>query len=298
MQLKDIDCPICGRDAGYRVKYPQQIYKQDLDFTARKTPRHSHFRMVECLKCGLVYSSPIFPEENILQFYRESDFLDEQQLQHMAQDYLEHFRSALNIFGKATRLLEIGCGNGFFLKELERYNISEIIGVEPSKTAVKRASPGVRSYIINDNFHEKLFDKEYFDMVCIFQVIDHVVDLNYFLKNIHRVLRKGGIFLSINHNIRSWFPKLLGKKSTMYDIEHIHLFDLSTMTKILEKHNFEPLVVKNIKTSYCLDYVIKMFPLLPNKMKENLLSVLSSRSINNFCFQVSIGNMVAISKRV
>jgi SAM-dependent methyltransferase len=299
MRLKKIDCVICDGDAGYRVKYPQQINEQvDVDFTARKPPRHSHFRIVECLTCGLVYSSPIFPEEKIIELYRESDFLDEIQLQNMVQDYVENFKKAIDIFGQPDRLLEIGCGNGFFLRELEnKYGISEIVGVEPGKAAVAKAAPELRARIINDVFHEGLFDQEYFDMVCIFQIMDHVVDPNRFLGNIYRVLRKGGLLLSINHNVRSWFPKLFGRKCPMFDIEHIYLFDLSTMRKILQKHHFNPLVVNNIRSGYCLRYAVKMLP-FPALMKEYLLSFIKmSRSLDDFRFRASAGNMLAIAKK-
>ena len=70
-------------------------------------------------------------------------------------------------------MLEIGCGNGFFLKEALAQGYTSVKGVEPSVKAVSMADRGIAKHIICDIMRPGLFEKEQFDAVCMFQVLDH-----------------------------------------------------------------------------------------------------------------------------
>ena len=294
--MQELPCAICGDSVAYKIKYRQHLNDDEVDFAARKTPRHVHFRIVECTRCGLIYSSPIYSEGKIIQLYRESRFIEEVQLHNMLRDYLEHFQSALKLLDRAERMLEIGCSSGFFLNAAKKHGIPIVMGVEPGIDALGKASPEIRPCIVNDVFHKGLFEEEYFDIVCVFQVMDHIVDPNVFLQNIYRVLRRGGILLTINHNVRSWLPKVLGRYCPMYDIEHIYLFDLSTMRKILEKHQFETVVIRNITSSYGLLYALKMFPMV-SSFKDVLKRLVELKQFQSFRIRLHAGNMLSIARK-
>jgi SAM-dependent methyltransferase len=285
-------CAICGPEARSRVKFPANLPGGRIDFAARKTPQHHHFQVNECLSCGLIYSSPIFPADQIEHLYRESRFISEPQLDNMLADYVDLLKGCLKQSRQADSLLEIGCSSGFFLKAASALGIREIAGVEPGEEACRQADPAVRNHIHHAFFTESLFPENHFDIVCCFQVLDHLLDPLDTLRNIFRVLKPGGLFLTVNHNIRSWMPRLLGEKCPMYDIEHIYLFAPSTMKLILEKAGFEILMNRNITNSYTLGYAAKMLP-LPERVRGWFMAMGADHST----VRLPAGNMAAVASK-
>lgn len=98
------------------------------------------------------------------------------------------------------RILEIGCGTGGFLEKLKSSNIS-YCGLELNKKAIKEAqSKGLRVYdeLVND--HAKKFS-EYYDVVCSFQVLEHIFEVREFIADQLKCLKKGGrLIISVPNN--------------------------------------------------------------------------------------------------
>ena len=64
--MEAIQCPNCGPNNAFSVRYPERFDSSLLKFTPRKTPEHMHFRVVQCASCGLIYSNPILPQDEII----------------------------------------------------------------------------------------------------------------------------------------------------------------------------------------------------------------------------------------
>ena len=80
--------------------------------------------------------------------------------------------------GPNQRLLDIGCGDGYFLK---RSNCEECIGLD------KR---------LGDEVTDTLdFPANHFDYVTMLAVIEHIIDPLILMKEVHRVLKPGGRFI-------------------------------------------------------------------------------------------------------
>ena len=52
IKLIKIDCPICGINTPYDIKYEANFKLDSLDFAAKKTSKHMYFRNVKCKKCN------------------------------------------------------------------------------------------------------------------------------------------------------------------------------------------------------------------------------------------------------
>jgi SAM-dependent methyltransferase len=293
---KEMHCAICGPQTPARLLMPANFSANDLNFAARKVPLGAHFTIVSCEKCGLVYSNPIMSEDRMIQLYRDMEFIDELQLQNMRNDYLKEFKAAVPHPEKCGALLEIGCSSGFFLKAARNLGVKKVVGVEPSKNSIAAAPEEIRGCIINDTFRAGLFEPESFDIVCFFQVFDHIIDPNALLVDIKRVLRPGGLVIAIHHNIRSLFARCLGAKSPMYDVEHIYLFDLKTSAALFQKHGFHVVRTANVTNQYALAYAVKMFP-FPMFMKNALTKMLSAVRMSNFTVPAPAGNMISIAQK-
>lgn len=294
--MHELRCAVCQSDS-YRVRYPERIPPAAvLNFSARRNPQKHHARIVECTRCGLVYSNPYFDEDVLKSLYRAAAYIDELQLDNMAADYLREFVRSTNGLDASAKILEIGCANGFFLERLRLAGFPSVYGVEPGKDAVEKASVDMRSRIVNDFFRLDDFRDESFDVVCCFQILDHISDPNTFLRGIHAVLRPRGLVIAINHNIRAWITRILGERSPMYDIEHICLFDKSTIRHLFEANGFQVTRVAGLSNSYTPAYAAKMFP-LPLALKRILTTLLSRRPFDRVNLRIPAGNMVTVGRK-
>ncbi len=293
----DIHCPICPDKTPFRLRYNPKFSDGSLRFIARKTPDQQHFRIVQCTVCGLVYANPIIPPQEIAALYRDSDFIVEPQLENMAGDYAANFRKIIPLIPGRQRLLEIGCANGLFLKEARALGFQEVYGFEPGRKAVEEASGDIRGCIINDQLRPGIFPDGHFDAVCFFQVFDHILYPNEFLRMAHTYLKPGGVIFSIHHNIRALMPALLGAGSSTYDISHIHLWDPATMRKILEKNQFRVHSIRNIANRYKADHVLRMLP-LPAGLKRTARAISRKLNIAELNIKASVENMACTAFKI
>src|SRR5258708_5599084 len=130
-------------------------------------------------------------------------------------------------------LLDIGCGNGFFLEKAKTMGIGHISGIEPGKKVVMQAKPDIRKHITVDYFRKGLYKENSFDIISCFQTLDHIVDPNDFLQLVYKTLKKNGKILFVTHNTNGLSVKLFRERSPIFDIEHVFLFNNKTLPLIL-----------------------------------------------------------------
>ena len=93
----------------------------------------------------------------------------------------------------AKRVLDVGCGTGAMLQQLDRYGTVD--GVDADEDAVRFCKGrGLDSVRLLEN-GSLPFDSGTFDLVTALDVIEHIDDDSAMLAEIHRVLRPGGTFL-------------------------------------------------------------------------------------------------------
>lgn len=296
--MKEINCAIC-QNSNYKILYKPNFDIKKVDyniFSARRLPDKIHYRIVKCKKCGLIYSNPIFEDEKINSLYQRSKLTYDEEIKQINDTYVKYFTKYINYIANRGSLLEVGCGPGFFLRQAQKMNFKEVFGIEPSLNAVKKADPLVKPFIIQGIIKKGIFDNKQFDVICNFQTIDHLINPNDFLQISHSLLKKEGIIIGINHNIKSWTARLLGEKCPMIDIEHIYLFDKKTIRKIYEKNGFEVIKVFGVKNNYSLSYWMKLSP-LPLKFKLILLSFLKKTKLGRLKLNINFGNLGIIARK-
>lgn len=291
-------CAICGAGGTDAEVYEDTVGRDGATFdrfSARRTPDRIHYRMVRCRECGLLRSDPILQEGELARLYRGSSMTYANEAALAGATYAEHLRRCLPLVPMKARLLEIGCGNGFFLEQALALGFHEVRGVEPSIHAVNLAPAHLRDSILNDVFRDGLYPPGYFDVVCAFQVFDHMAHPNDVLQACRRVLRPGGVALFINHDAGAWTHKLLGERSPIIDVEHIYLYDRGTMRRIFSKHGFEVLSVFPVRNRYPLRYWWKMAP-VPSLLKRLLAGYLGRSGAGRWTVSVRAGNLGLIAR--
>jgi len=298
-EMRTTRCAICDREGDAAERWPATFDPEAFSarvFSARRMPDRVHYRMVTCDICGLVRSDPVAADDLLAALYASSSF-----------DYGQEVESIQATYGRALgwlqarsacreALLEIGCGNGFFLEQARRQGWREVRGVEPSADAVAKAPPELDGAIVQDVMRAGLFAPESFDAVCLFQVLDHISNPVELLEECLAVLRGGGHVLALNHNVSAWSARVLGERSPIVDIEHTYLYSPTTMRRLFAKAGFADPQVHSVRNTYSLAYLTQLVP-LPAGLKSRLLPALRASAAGRIRVTVPLGNLCLIARK-
>lgn len=295
--MRDTRCMICDTRDFDRQVYAMNFQPDDLNahvFSARRLPDRLHYRMVRCGQCGLLRSDPILGEAELSRLYGDSQFTYAAEAAFTGATYLEYLRTALPHVRELGRIMEIGCGSGFFLEHALAEGFREAWGVEPSVAAVEHADPRIRPTIRVGLYDRTTFAPEQFDVICAFQILDHAPDPAGMLRACLEHLRPGGLALFINHDAGALSARLLGELSPIVDVEHTVLFDQGTMRRLFEHCGFRVLDVFSVRNRYPLQYWAKMTP-LPGPVKSLAQTVLAATGLGRIPIGLKAGNLGAIA---
>jgi len=235
-------CPLCGNKDGLisvmKVAYPGIEY-----------------RMIHCPMCGLTFAFPMVeaPEE----LYTEKEWYGER---------WEFIRVWEIIKNGSGSILEIGCGEGFFLEKCRGKGYS-LYGIDINKNALNKA----REKIPEARFYTKLciplpegFPEKY-NIVCAFHILEHMSDPVKFLKDINSILvNKGLLFVSIPSPRRA--QKILTFREWWdYPPHHLTWWNKKSIRTLLNKTGFEILSIEfeplrfNYVKGFILGYLRNIF---------------------------------------
>jgi SAM-dependent methyltransferase len=299
VELRKTRCTICGTEGSARELYPANFDLQALNpavFSARRLPDRVHYRMVRCNMCGLVRSDPVVPLELVAQLYQQSRLTYTDEVADLKRTYGRYLARLDHYGARKGALLEIGCGSGFFLQQALAQGYRSVRGVEPSRAAVSEAAPEVRDAIVCDLMRPGLFGPGEFEVICLFQVFDHVPDPGTLLDACFAALRPGGLVLSLNHNVEAVSARLLGERSPIVDIEHTYLYSPATMTPLFEAHGFRVRKAGAVWNWYSLRYLVRLLP-LPAGPKQSVLGWLQRHTIGGLRLCVPLGNLYLVAQK-
>jgi len=193
--------------------------------------------LVKCTECGLVFRNPMPSYETIKGFYEESYsniFYEEKIKTHRKESFLHFLANAIKRKG-GGRLLDVGCGYGVFLN-LAKDKGWEVYGVEPSIDACQYTQNKLGLSVFCGELKEASFPKDHFDVVTLWNVLDHTINPLEQLLEIKRILRDGGLlfirvpnflFQEKAHRIGELFDKLFfGHTNLLRKISISHLYGL------------------------------------------------------------------------
>ena len=227
-----------------------------LDHRAVFSPRRSPGPVVRCRQCGLLYISPRRDERALIFDGPELGGLSERLLDsHDLADVevtgewplLEYRaaeepalvlnnREALNRLGRWVqppgRLLDFGCGGGFFLGTARDAGW-EIFGVEPLPGHAIYARARFNARVLADTLRPGMFPPEYFDVITAFQVFEHLPAPLADLNRLASFLRPGGALLIEVPNIATWGVRLLGPRHRHFVQSHLNFFTPQTLRRLI-----------------------------------------------------------------
>ena len=222
-----MECPACGlRELNYEF-----VEKHSVEYKAESLS-YSIFR---CLDCNTEFSDPMKPAPP--EWYA-----------HIGEVYgwrweFDEFISDLDNDSNRWKVLEIGCGEGLVLERLQgKY---DVCGIDFNTYAINVAtSRGVEAYSMTvDKFIGEFPDRK-FDVIALFQVIEHLDRPIEFLNRIRSILKKDGrIFISTPNPLRT---SLIGKRESWdYPPHHLTRFTEDGISSLLKNAGFTVIRTKS-----------------------------------------------------
>jgi SAM-dependent methyltransferase len=298
--MNHIGCYLCGAN-DYTVLFPGNFNNSELTtdhVTARKgnVTKEISYRWVKCRRCNLVYANPAPDVEMLAQLYATSDQSEyNDETKNIAATYGAYLYKYGNNIANKNLALDIGAGNGFFLRTLLDFGYTKVIGIEPSVKACLNAPDDVRPFLLNKMFSEEYFAPESLDFISCFQTLEHVPDPNALLVSISRLLAPEGIIYCIAHNFGSLGVRIFGEKHPIVNAGHLTLFDDKTIAAMFAKY-FDVIAVFPIRNKYSIRYWLSLVP-LNEKVKTILVKMCSLVDIDRASLTMSLGNMGIIAKK-
>jgi 2-polyprenyl-3-methyl-5-hydroxy-6-metoxy-1,4-benzoquinol methylase len=231
-------CPICN--------------SSDLKLLSTKLRDGSENPVLVCENCETGFLDKILSQENLEEYYKESyrrDFKPNLQAQTNARELFDIYKQfqhdRLNLlapyFNPNHRLLEIGCSAGMFLYHAKKH-YKEVVGIELDRESAYFAENECNCQVLQVPINKTTFEPESFDVICAFQVLEHVTDPFDFLVQALKYLKKNGI-------LYFEFPNRFDALVSAYDLPfhtqffyhaaHNYYFSEKGISIILNKCNLE-----------------------------------------------------------
>ena len=190
------------------------------------------------------------------------DFIREKLTSHFALDSKAHEPL------KKINILDIGCGGGLLCEPLKRLGAT-ITGIDASKNNIAAAKLHAEEMNLDINYinesPENLNIKNEFDVILNMEVVEHVSDVNLFIENCSRLIKKNGIMFvaTINKNLKSYLFAILGAE---YVLRWLPI-GTHDWEKFLTPQELEAIALKN---NFFHDEIIGVkYDLLSRKWKKS-----------------------------
>jgi ubiquinone/menaquinone biosynthesis C-methylase UbiE len=166
--------------------------------------------------------------------------------------------------GVKKRILDIGCGDGSFIIKFKKH--CETFGVDISQNAIKIAKEaGISTYELDVSCEKLPFQDEYFDIIYMGDVIEHLINPDFAINEVARVIKTNGFLVLSTPNLASWLNRLLlllgmqplfsevstsktfgrGPKSyDFYPVGHLRIFTYKALKEFLTYYHFNIVKVK------------------------------------------------------
>lgn len=273
-------CNLCGSEDYYSF-----LYREDLNISLP-----GKFSLVKCRNCELVFLNPrptpsefdkLYPENYDQYLFSKKD---EKLIQYSYYKRLKFIKT----FSKAGDLLDIGCATGDFLDYVNHNSNFNVLGIEPNKKAAEFAVENYNLTIINKSLDLIDLKKNSFDIITMWNVIEHLNDPKNTLKIINEILKPTG-FLIFNTPILNSLDYFLFRDYWIgFELpRHFYVFSDKTLHNLTNQTGFKILIKKSFYGSHASFMSSFRFWLTKN-CKSTRFIIFLNRLVFSFFFRVML----------
>jgi len=208
--------------------------------------------LIDCKKCKFIHVNPIPSQVELLKFYREEFYQetkptylkkDEEEIDYWNISYDEKLENLKSNNIPNQRILDVGCGGGFFLRRAKEKGY-DVLGIEPSPNASEYAKkhkiPVITEFFENVNFS----DNKKFGSIHMNAVLEHSNSPNQILKICNNILEKDGILIIETPNdfnpLQKIAQRFLGKDEWwVVPKEHLNYFNFESLSALVQRNGFQ-----------------------------------------------------------
>jgi 2-polyprenyl-3-methyl-5-hydroxy-6-metoxy-1,4-benzoquinol methylase len=270
-----LDCPVCGSP------------EKSLFFTK------DWFTFSRCDDCTMVYLNPRLNDQATYAFYNsdwnavynEAKF-DTVSTSTDADDRINasNLKRILDRRdGARGKLLEIGCGAGFFLKQAQSAGF-EVHGLELNEKNVAKMQREIGPTVLNRDLFDAKYPAAHFDVVYMRDVFEHVPRPNEMLREINRIAKPGALLFIEVPNIEGLIYKLVKERHVcIFGFEHLNYWSPASLKLIMQRNGFAPrdvfhasldFTVGDLVRSYLRPSFTTLYPPQTHGLPEGLLRLL------------------------
>ncbi len=228
--IKHISCNLCEASRYYLVYRKKGASARPAappsSYTISESNLEKPDKIVRCMVCGLVYAVS-----------KEKSSIEKDYVEMVDPDYLKEengrraqariILSRISKHKKHGKLLDIGCGPGFFLDEAKKQGW-QVQGIDLSQWAADYAKKHFDIDVSRGSLTETPYADRSFDVIVMLDVIEHVTDPKETLQSARRLLKNDGVLYLSTPDIDSFMSRAL--RARWWGINKYHLFYFSKPT--------------------------------------------------------------------
>ena len=192
--------------------------------------------LTKCGSCGFVFCKPIPTQDELNEVYKgygRNDYLSDLTIQ-----AYERVLDSFEPFRKTNKLIDVGCGIGYFLEVAKRRGW-EVYGTEFTEEAVTICEEKGASMKLGP-LNTDNYDPESFDVICSFEVIEHINNPLEELASFNKLLRKGGLVYCTTPNFNAVERYQLGTDWNVLTYpEHLSYYTPKTLKRVFNVAGFK-----------------------------------------------------------
>lgn len=225
------------------------------EFTCTNCGFGKHGPIVECKKCGLIYVDEPISQKQVSTYYEVvNDNLYFQEQPARKKTFSGYLKRLEELYLEKRKILDVGTNTGLFVK-LAKDRGWQAFGLEPNKWAVEYAKKNYNINLINKSFEKNIFPKESFDVITMWDVIEHFTDPVREIKKVYEYLRPEGMFVFSTTDPQSPLARIMGTHWPWYMEMHRVFLSQKTAKKYLENIGFRKIIFKPHFRSLSLEYL-------------------------------------------
>ena len=299
--MQHVVCDLCGFD-GYKVRFPSTLVDGEQEnlsaYRCTSNGYGQHHTIVECLNCGLVYANPRYDSGEMLAKYEAvEDPLYVEEREGRVLTFERHLRPLEKIAppGDGRRLLDVGCHIGVFVEIAARHGW-DAWGVEPSHwAAVQAQQAGLQ--VVEGTMGTAGFDDASFDVITMWDVIEHLEQPSAEVSQAFRLLKPGGMLVAHTMDLDSLFARLMGQRWPWLMEMHLYYFTRRTLATLMEKAGFEVLGVKPQGRYLRLGYLATRIAIFNQPLGRTLGWLFGRLGLREQAIPINLGDLVTIYAR-
>ena len=298
-RYETVPCNLCN-STEFRIVYPAvERSSTDLAVEFRSScDEPLRDQLVACSSCGLQFVSPRLHPDLILAGYREgSDEMFVSQAEARERTFERALALIEKLAPKRGRLLDVGTAAGSFI-HVAAGRGWEVAGCEPNHWL---CDWGHKTYGL-DIQPGTLFDQRYpdeaFDVVTVWDVLEHDSNPLALLRECRRILKRGGLIVVNCPDIGSWIARLMGRRWLMLVSTHLYYFTRQTLGELLRRAEFDVLKVRPHVQWLEMDYVLRRAEPVAGGVARFFNRVVSALGLSRWHVPYWLGQTLVIARGV